>query len=91
MTPEEVRQIIREEIESILGNRAIIPFSVEQAFRDRLRINTYTPLTTSSKSASSENQAVNEAGSASYNVLKAPDGFVEVVIAGQIYYMPYFS
>jgi len=32
----------------------------------------------SSKSASSENQAVSEAGSASYSVLKPPDRFIRI-------------
>ena len=34
--------------------------------------------TASSKSASSENRTVNEAGSSSYSVLGAPDGFIRI-------------
>jgi hypothetical protein len=34
--------------------------------------------TTSGKAAGSENQAVDEGGSATYNVLGAPDGFIRI-------------
>ena len=33
---------------------------------------------TSSKSAASATQAVNEGGAATYNVMKAPDGFLSI-------------
>lgn len=45
----------------------------------------------STKVATSENQAVNEAGAASYNVLKSPDAFVQVTVNGTIYYLPAFT
>lgn len=42
----------------------------------------------SAKSATSENQNVNEAGVATYSVLQAPDAFVQVTINGTVYYLP---
>lgn len=44
----------------------------------------------SSKGATTENQSVNEAGSATYSVLKTPDGFDEVTIGGATHYHPYY-
>lgn len=48
-------------------------------------------VTSSTKGATSENQAVNEGGSATYNVLKAPDGFLQITINGVLYYIPVFT
>lgn len=45
----------------------------------------------STKGATSENQAVNESGSGSYNVLKAPDAFLQITINGVLYYIPVFT
>lgn len=44
-------------------------------------------IATSAKTAASETQAVNEGGVATYNVAKAPDGFIS--IAG--YNIPYYT
>ena len=46
---------------------------------------------TSSKVSSSENQSVNEAGSSTWNVLKAPDAFLETTVGGTLYYIPVFT
>ena len=70
---------------------ATIPYDVEKAFRDRLRIIEFARLSASTKSASSENQAVNEAGAASYSVLKPPDGFREFVVSGNTLYIPFYT
>jgi hypothetical protein len=45
----------------------------------------------STKSATSENRGVNEAGTSNYSVMGTPDGFLEVVVNGIIYYIPYFT
>jgi len=68
-----------------------LPKPVEDAIRERLRIDIISATTTSSKSTSSENQAVNEAGIATYSVLKTPDIFLQVTISGTIYYIPAFT
>ena len=46
---------------------------------------------TDGKSASSENQAVDEGATGTYSVLKPPDGFVKVIIDGTNYYIPYYG
>jgi hypothetical protein len=48
-------------------------------------------ISSSTKSATSENQAVNEGGAGTYNVLKAPDIFVQATINGTVYYLPAFT
>lgn len=78
---------LKQEFEKLTAS-STIPYDVEQAFRTRLDD---LSLKVSSKSSSSENQAVNEGGGASYNVLKNPDGFLELQKDSQVYYIPYFS
>lgn len=68
-----------------------IPLDVDAAFRSRFGIDSLSSLISSTKSATSENQAVNEGGSASYSVLKAPDGFLQVQISGVTYFIPIFT
>lgn len=93
---EEINQLKRQvedltrQVENF-SNSTKITFDDEQALRTRLRIDEFTPFTTSAKSASSENQAVNEAGMATYDVMKKPDGFIQVTIGANTYYIPYFT
>lgn len=90
---EEIQKQIeelRKEIQS-LKNTTTMPLEVENAIRDRLNIASFTPVRGSSKVASSENQAVDEGGAASYSVLKPPDGYLEVTINGLVYYIPRFD
>lgn len=86
------RQIneLKAEIEMLKADTTI-PFNVEQAFRSRLRIQDLAELASSSKTAASETQAVNEAGVGSYNVAKPPDGFREYVVGGTTLYIPYYT
>lgn len=74
-----------------LSNATTIPFDVEGAFVKRLDLKAVTRVSVSSKSASSENQSVNEAGAAAYSVMKSPDGFLQVSVSGTTYYLPYFT
>lgn len=48
-------------------------------------------LAVSAKTASSENQAVNEAGAATYSVLGVPDDFLKVTIGSQVYNLPSYD
>lgn len=48
-------------------------------------------IASSIKGATSENQAVNEGGSSTYSVIKAPDAFLQITINGVIYYIPAFT
>lgn len=78
----------------LLYSSGNIPHDVEQAFRTRLqyeRVDTLASISTSSKGATSENQAVNEAGVNSYSVLKAPDAFIEITISGAVKYVPIYT
>lgn len=73
-----------------LTNTQTIPLEVDRAFRERFRDSLGT-LSTSTKSASSENQAVDEGGTDTYSVLGAPDGFDQRSENGIIKYYPYYT
>lgn len=90
MTPQEQAQL-KELIDfkRNLESSNTIPLTVDQAFRGRFVIP--PEVTTSTKGATTENQPVNEGGSASYSVLKAPDAFLQVIISGSTYYIPIFT
>ena len=75
----------------LLYNSTDIPNNVEQAFRTRFQLDTYNPIIVSAKSASSENQAVNEGGVAAYNVMKPPDAFIQITLNGAIKYIPIYT
>ncbi len=88
---EEDRQKFNEMYDFIqsLKNATTIPFDVDGAFRDRLSDS--LDLMVSTKGANSEDQAVDEGGSATYDVLGDPAGFLEINIAGTVYYLPYYN
>lgn len=75
MNEQQIRQIIREEIERILGRYSNVPFSVEKSLSRRLNLDTVPTIEAGSKGATSEDQAVNEAGAGTYTVLKSPDSY----------------
>ena len=89
MTPEE-RQQLKDlmKFKKNLESSNSIPLNIDQSFRDRF---SFGALEESSKSSSSENQAVDEGGSATYNVLKSPDGFVETEVNGVIIFIPKYD
>lgn len=100
MTNEELKKQIDEmkvqmsELKSqikLLEAGSTLPKPVEDAIRDRLRIDTFTPLLTSNKSATSENQVVDEAGVATYSVLKPPDGWEQRSVGGTTHYYPFWT
>jgi len=71
MTPEQSRKLdeVYDFMNSLKANPTI-PFDVAEAFK--LRLGSFQP---STKTATSEDQAVNEAGTSTYNVLGSPTGF----------------
>lgn len=89
---EELKQKI-EELEkwkkSMEASHSI-PLNIDQAFRARFK-DTGSILSASSKSASSENQVVDEGGVATYSVMKTPDAFLQVTISGAVKYIPIFT
>jgi hypothetical protein len=90
MNDELLNRVSKLERElNALKSSSTIPFEVDRAFRDRFR--DILVLNVSSKNASSEDQAVDEGGISTYAVLGDPDGFLEVIIAGTPYYLPYYD
>lgn len=94
---QEIEQLKNRvsELESVIKsfmNYSTIPHEFDQAFRERFELRKLETLTkTSTKSATSENQAVNEGGAGIYSVLKAPDGFDERNDGGTVKYYPYYT
>ena len=83
MTPEQQQQF--DQLKEIVGN---IKAGTDPAFIEAVKqyLTTVT-VSLSSKTASAHDQAVNEAGSDTYNVLASPDGFV--VLGG--YNVPFYN
>jgi len=93
MTPQEMEKEIIElkRQMKLLKSTSTIPFEIEKAFEDRLDIRKFIKPLISAKLANSENQAVDEAGAGTYNVLGNPTGFVVMTLSGTDTYIPYFS
>lgn len=92
MTPQEQRiaQLERMVVEltarlNALGSSSSIPFPVEKALRNRLGINypVWKIEYDYAGAAVSNTQAVNEGGMATYNVLKAPDGYLFITLPAE--------
>ncbi len=66
-----------------------IPLNIRQSLSAGLSVG--ATLENSSKGATSENQAVNEGGAATYSVLGVPDGFLQININGTVYYLAFWS
>ena len=78
---------LRTEFDS-LKSASAIPLEIDQAFRSRL--SSSLGVLVSAKGLNTEDQAVNEAGSGTYDVLGDPDGFLEIQIAATTYHLPYY-
>ncbi len=96
MTQEETNQLLLKQIADLqaqidaLRNNATIPFDIGEAMKARI-VSDLGLASTSSKGATTENQTVNEAGvAAPYTVLKTPDGFLQITLLSNIYYIPYY-
>lgn len=72
---QQFKQEVVQEVLDTLGRYSDIPLDVEKAFSRRLNLRTVPTISTGSKGATSENQAVDESGSGTYTVLKTPDSF----------------
>lgn len=90
-------QLLKKEIEDIKNwKRSLemshsIPLNIDQSFRARFKNIGGSAIEQSTKSATSENRTVNESGSATYDVLKAPDTFIQTLVNGTIIYIPAFN
>lgn len=89
MTEEQVRAIIREEIQRVIGNAQAAQIEMLQLINVGAEKAGYARIGSSTKTAVSARQAVNEGGVATYNVSKPPDGFF--IIEGTSYNIPYFT
>lgn len=98
MTPQEKQQFeeLKNTVDKLVNNHnslynsSTIPHDIDQALRTRFGI-TNQSIATTTKSATSENQVVDESGVASYSVMGIPDGFIKLSLNGTIYNLPYFS
>ena len=87
MTPEQEQKLnTLLEWKKSLESYQSIPLQIDQSFRARFAI----PIL-STKSITSENQAVNEAGVATYSVLKTPDAFLKVTVGTTTYNIPVYT
>lgn len=93
MTNEELQLKIEslEEKVRLLEASATIPKPVEDALRERFQLDLYAQLSTTTKTGSSEAQAVDEAGIGTYSVLNVPDAFLQVSVLGTTYYIPVWT
>lgn len=93
MTQEQERKLneLYEFMQS-LKTSTTIPLPVDESFRDRFQIANLAKLQfQTTKNASTETQAVNEGGVATYNVAKPMDGFFLLVLNNTAYYIPYHN
>ncbi len=83
---------LEEKVKLIYGS-STIPYEVESAFRQRLRLSDFMKAATvSSKTAASETQTVNEAGVSTYSVARPMNGFLSITLPdGTAYDIPYFT
>ena len=72
-----------------LQRSSSIPLAIDQSFRQRFPAG--STVSTSTKGATSENQAVDEGGAATYSVLKPPDAFLQVSVGGTTYNLPVYT
>lgn len=79
---EGLEQVIKN-----LGNAQALPLDIVEAMRKRL-----APVSGDSNSTnpSTVTRAVNEAGSATYNVANVPTGFITIVVNGNSRTVPYY-
>lgn len=91
MTPEQEQQLnMLLQWKRQMESSNTIPLNIDQAFRGRFPVG--TSITTSTKAAGSENQVVEEAGAATYSVLKPPDAFYQFVDStGVVIYIPIYT
>lgn len=89
LTEEQVRAIIKEEIQRVIGSAQGTPIEMLQLINVGAEKAGYVKIGSSVKTVASVTQAVNEGGVASYNVAKIPSGFF--LIVGTNYNIPYFT
>lgn len=89
MTEEQIRAIIQEEIQKLIGSAYNAPIELLQTVDVIALKQGFAKVAPSTKTVASVTQAVNEAGSGTYNVCKIPSGFF--LIEGTDKSVPYFT
>lgn len=91
MTPDQEQKLneVYDFIQKLKAD-STIPYEVDQAFRKRLGIASFTPLVVSAKGTNSEDVSINESGIASHTVLADPSGFLQITIGSTAYHIPYY-
>lgn len=86
---EQRIEVLERELNN-LRSFTTIPFDIGVAIKARV-LSDAGVAQLSNKGATTEDQAVNEAGASTYNVLKSPDGFLKAQLAGVVYYIPVYT
>lgn len=75
-----------------LNNNATIPFDVGEAFKVRILSDTGVASLSTKLSTSEDTAAiVSLAPTVTSPVLKTPDGFMQITLLSNIYYIPYYT
>lgn len=76
---------------NLLKNSTTIPFDIDNAFRKRLEVPSAV-LNSTASSAHSSGLFIDEAGSATHNIVYADEmtGFITIYIDGNPYLVPYY-
>ncbi len=92
MNPEQIQKLNEVyQFMQAMKARSSIPLEVDRALRDRLNLSSVPTAALSAKSATSEDQAVDEGGAGTYAVMGDPIGFLDITIGATTYYVPYFN
>lgn len=78
---------IEQELQALKSSESI-PLENYEAIKDKLNAVSGNTNTTN---ASTETQAVDEAGTGTYNVAKPMDGFITISFGGRNYKVPYYN
>lgn len=98
MTQEETNKLLLEQIAELkaqldaLKNNATIPFDIGEAMKARI-LQDAGVASTSTKLSSSEDVSVvvSLAPTVTAPVLNTPDGFLQITLLSNIYYIPYYT
>lgn len=92
MKPEELKKEIDELKRRFdaLNASTTIPYNVAVAIKARMEQD-FVAGDSSSKTAASATQAVNEGGISTYNVAIPMTGFIEIIFNGITYNIPYYT
>lgn len=101
MTTQELEQQVKELTDLVtsletqikaLNNDATIPFDVGKAFKVRILSDTGVASLSTKLSTSEDSSVLTAVSPNTYTeVLKTPDGFLQITLLSNIYYIPYYT